>query len=160
MWVGLAWARYFAPSLPTAAAAAAAGEALVARAGSVPRFQRVLGATAWPAEAVAPLTGAAVATPRTPSQLLSAAAAALGDAPGSCAGATLRDGGVPGAAVGAEAWLAGAAVSAPRASGAHPGAGRQGLLLGRRGRSPRPAHAPGLTARCQQRPPGAVQPAA
>ena len=39
MWVlvGLAWARYFALSLPTAAAAAAAGEAPVARAGFFPR---------------------------------------------------------------------------------------------------------------------------
>ena len=33
VWVGLALAPYFAPSLPTAAAAAAAGEAPVARAG-------------------------------------------------------------------------------------------------------------------------------
>ena len=114
--VGLARARYFAPSLPTAAAAAAAGEAPVARAGSVPRFRGVLGAAAWPAEAVARLAGAAVATPRAPSPLPSAAAAALGEAPGSCAGATPRVGGVPGAAVGAVAWLAGAVVSAPRAS--------------------------------------------
>ena len=118
MWVGLAWAQYFAPSLPTAAAAAAAGEAPVARAGSVPRFCGVLGAAEWPAEAVARLAGAAVASPRAPSRLPSAAAAALGDAPGSCAGASPRVGGVPGAAVGATAWLAGAAVSAPRASGA------------------------------------------
>ena len=152
--VGLAWARYFALSLPTAAAAAAAGEAPLARAGSVPGFRGVLGVEAWPAEAVArpagaavatprapsslspaavaaageaPVAragsvprfrgllgvavwpaervvrpaGAAVATPRAPSSLSSAAAAALGDAPGSCAGATPRVGGVPGAAVGA-----------------------------------------------------------
>ena len=165
MWVGLAWARYFALSLPTAAAAAAAGEAPVARAGFFPRLRGVLGAAAWPAEAVAPPAGAAVATPRAPPSLSSAAvaaageapvaragpvprfrgvlgvaawpaeavarpagaavatphapfslssaaAAALGDAPGSCAGATPRVGGVPGAAVGAAAWLAGAAVSA------------------------------------------------
>ena len=87
-------------------------------AGSFPRFRGVLGAAAWPAKAVARLAGAAVATPRAPSLLPSAAAAALGDVPGSCAGATPRVGGVPGAAVGAAAWLAGAAVSASRASGA------------------------------------------
>ena len=44
--------------------------------------------------------------------------------------------------------------------GPPPGAGRQGFLLGRRGRSPRPAQAPGSTARCQRRPPGAAQLAA
>ena len=131
VWVGLAWARYFAPSLPTAAAAAASGEAPVARAGSVPRFRGVLGAAAWAAEAVARLAGAAVATPRAPSPLPSAAAAALGDAPGSGAGATPRVGGVLGAAVGAAAWLAGAAVSAPRASGApNPGRGGRACCLG------------------------------
>ena len=118
VWVGLTWARYFALSLPTAAAAAAAGEAQVVRAGSVPRFRGVLGVAAWVAEAVARPAGAAVATPRAPTSLSSAAAAALGDAPGSCAGATPRVGGVPGAAVGAAAWLAGAAVSASCASGA------------------------------------------
>ena len=58
VWVALAWARYFAPSLPTAAAAAAAGEAPVARAGSFPRFRGVPGAAAWLAEAVARLPGA------------------------------------------------------------------------------------------------------
>ena len=47
--VGLAWAQYFALSLPTAAAAAAAGEAPVARAGSFPRLRGVLGVAAWPA---------------------------------------------------------------------------------------------------------------
>ena len=123
VWVRLSWARYFAPSLRTAATAAAAAEPPVARAGSVPRFRGVLGAAAWPAEAVARLAGAAVATLRAPSPLPSAAAAALGNAPGSCAGATPRVGGVPGAAVGAAAWLAGAAASAPRASGA-PSRGR------------------------------------
>ena len=127
VWVGLAWARYFALSLPTAAAAAAASEAPVARAGSFPRFCGVLGAAAWPAEAVARLTRAAVATPRAPSPLPSAAAAALGDAPGSCAGATPRVGSVPGAAVGARAWLAGAAVSASRASVAPYRGGAAGL---------------------------------
>ena len=116
--VGLTWARYFARSLPNAAAAAAAGEAPVGRAGFVPRFRCILGAAAWPAEAVARLAGAAVATPHAPSPLPSAAAAALGDPPGSCAGATPRVGGVPEAAVVAAAWLAGAPVSALRASGA------------------------------------------
>ena len=90
----------------------------MARAGFVPRFRGVLGVAAWPAEAVARPAGAAVATPRAPSSLSSAAAAALGDAPGSCVGATPRVGGVPGAAVGAAAWLAGAAVPASCASGA------------------------------------------
>ena len=127
VWVGLAWVRYFALSLPTAAAAVAAGEAPVARAGSVPRFRGVLGVAAWLAEAVARTAGAAVATPRAPSSLSSASAAALGDAPGSCAGATPRVGGVPGAAVGAAAWLAGAAVSAFCASGAPSRGGAAGL---------------------------------
>ena len=126
-WVGLAWARYFALSLPTAAAAAAAGEAPVARARFFPRFRGVLGAAAWPAEALARLAGAAVATPRALSLLPSAAAAALGDAPGSCPGASPRVGGVPGAAVGGAAWLAGAAVSASRASGAPSRGGAAGL---------------------------------
>ena len=84
--------------------------------GPSPRFRGVLGAAAWPAEAVARLARAAVATPRAPSPLPPPAAAALGDAPGSFAGATPRVDGVPGAAVGAAAWLAGAAVSASRAS--------------------------------------------
>ena len=127
LWVGLAWARYFALSQPTAAAAAAAGEAPVGRAGSVPRFRGVLGVTAWPAEAVARPAGAAVATPRAPSSLFYAAAAALGDAPGSCAGATPRVGGVQGAVVGAVAWLAAAAVSASCASGAPSRGGAAGL---------------------------------
>ena len=127
VWVGLAWARHFAPSLPTAAAAAAAGGALVARAGSFPCFRGVLEAAAWPAEAVARLAGAAVTTPRAPSPLPSAVAVALGDATGSCAWATPRVGGVPGAAVGAAAWLAGAAVSASRASGAPSRGGEAGL---------------------------------
>ena len=127
VWVGFMWARYFAPSLPTAAAAAAAGEAPVARAGPVPRVCGVLGAAACSAEAVARLAGAVVATPRAPSPLPSAAAAALGDAPGSCAGATPRVGGAPGAAVGAAAWLAGAAAFAPRASGVPSRGGAAGL---------------------------------
>ena len=73
VWVGPAWARYFGLSLPTAAAAAAAGEAPVARAGSFPRFLGVLWAAAWPAEAVAKLAGDEVPTPRAPSPLPSAA---------------------------------------------------------------------------------------
>ena len=97
--------------------------------GSVTRFRGMLGAAAWPAEAVARLAGATVATPRAPSPLPCAAAAALGDAPGSCAGATPRVGGVPGATVGAAAWLAGAAVSAPRASGAPSWGGAAGLAV-------------------------------
>ena len=89
----------------------------------------MLGAAAWPAEVVARLAGAAVATPRAPSPLPSAAAAALSDAPVSCAGATPRVGGVPGAALGAAAWLAGAAVFTPRASGAPSRGGAAGLAV-------------------------------
>ena len=90
-----------APSPLSFAAAAAADEAPVAR---------------------------AVATPRALFLLSSAAAAALGDAPGSCAGAAPRVGGVPGAAVGAAAWLA--AVSASCASGR---GGAAGLAAGAAG---------------------------
>ena len=43
VWLGLVWARYLAPSLPSAAAAAAPGEALGARAGPVPRAGGVRG---------------------------------------------------------------------------------------------------------------------
>ena len=75
----------------------------------------MLGVAAWAAEAVSRPTGAVVAIPRAHFLLSSAAAAALGDAPGSCAGAAPRVGVVPGAAVGAAAWLAGAAVSASAA---------------------------------------------
>ena len=99
----------------------------VARAGSAPRFHGALGVAAWSAEAVVRPAGAAVAIPRAPFLLSSAAAAALGDAPGSCAGATPCVGGVPGAAVGAAAWLAGAAVSASCASGAPSRGGAAGL---------------------------------
>ena len=60
VWLGLVWARYFAPSLPLAAAAAAPGEAPEARAGSAPRARGVPGAAAWPAKVVARLAGAAV----------------------------------------------------------------------------------------------------
>ena len=115
---GVAAAAPRAPSSLPLAAVAAAGEAPVARAGSAPRFRGVLGVAAWSAEAVARPAGAAVATPRAPFSLSTPAAAALGDAAGSCAGATPLVGGVPGAAVGAAAWLAGAAVSASCASGA------------------------------------------
>ena len=48
----------------------------------------------------------------------------------------------------------------PARLGPPPGAGRQGLLLGPRGRSPRLAQAPRSMARCRRRPPGAAQPAA
>ena len=118
VWVGLAWARYFALSLPAAAAAAAAGEAPVARAGSVPRFRGVLGAAAWPAEAVARPAGVAAATPRAPSSLSFAAVAAAGKAPVARAGSVPRFRGVLGvAAWSAEAVArpAGAAVATPRA---------------------------------------------
>ena len=124
---GAAVATPCVPSSLSSAAVAAAGEAPVAPAGSVPRFHGVLGVAAWPAEAVARPAGAAVATPRAPFSLSSAAAAALGDAPGSCAGATPRVGGVPGAAVGAAAWLAEATVSASCASGAPSWGGAAGL---------------------------------
>ena len=124
---GVAAATPCAPSSLSFAAVAAAGEAPVARAGSVPRFRGVLGVAAWSAEAVVRPAGAAVVTPRAPFSLSSAAAAALGDAPGSCAGATPRVGGVPRAAVGAAAWLAGAAVSASCVSGAPSRGGAAGL---------------------------------
>ena len=99
----------------------------MARAGSVPRVCGVLGAAAWPAEAVARLARAVVTTPRAPSPLPYAAAAALGDAPGSCARATPGVVGAPGAAVGAAAWLVGAAVSSPHASGVPSRGGAAGL---------------------------------
>ena len=124
---GAAVATPRAPSSLSCAAVAAAGEAPVAHAGSVPRFRGVLGVAAWPAEGVARPAGAAVATPRAPSSFSFAAAAALGDAPGSRAGATPRVSGVPGAAVGAAAWLAGFAVSASCASGAPYRGGAAGL---------------------------------
>ena len=126
---GVAAAAPRAPSSLSFAAAAAADEAPVARAGSAPRFRGGLGVAAWSAEAVMRPPGAAVAIPRAPFLLSSAAAAALGDAPGSCAGATPRVGGVPGAAVGAAAWLAGAAVSASCASGAPSRGGAAGLAV-------------------------------
>ena len=160
VWVRLVWARYFAPSLPTAAAAAAAGEAPVASAGSISRACGVLRAASWPAEAVARLARAAVATPRAPSPLPSAAAAALGDAPGAAPGLPPSSSARRGLRSGPRRGLLGLPSPAPVRLRSPPGAGRQGLLLGRRGRSPRPAQAPGSTARCRRRPPGAAQPAA
>ena len=80
---GVAPATPRAPSSLSSAAVAAASEAPVARAGSVARFRGVLRVAVWSAEAVARPAGAAVATPRAPFSLSSAAAAALGDAPGS-----------------------------------------------------------------------------
>ena len=124
---GAAVATPSAPSSLSFAAVAAADEAPVARAGSAPRFRSVLGVAAWSAEAMVWPAGAAVAIPRAPFLLSSAAAAALGDAPGSCAGTTPRVSGVPGAAVGAAAWLAGAAVPASCASGAPSRGGAAGL---------------------------------
>ena len=143
VWVGLAWARYFALSLPTAAAAAAAGEASEARAGFFPRLRGVLRAAAWPAEAVSRPAGvaaaaprahsslsfaavaaadeapvAAVATPRTPSSFSSAAAAAAGEAPAARAGSVPRvRGALEVAARPAEVVSrpAGVAAAAPRA---------------------------------------------
>ena len=118
VWLGSAWARYFALSLPTAAAAAAAAEAPVARAGSVLRFRGVLGVAAWPAEAVARPAGATVATPPAPDSLFSAAVAAAGEAPVARAGFVPRFRGV----LGVGAWPAeavarpaGAVVATPRA---------------------------------------------
>ena len=83
VWVclGLAWARYLASSLPSAAAAAAPGEAVRARAGSVPRACGVLGAAAWPARAPARLARAAVSAPCALSPPSSVAAAPPGEAP-------------------------------------------------------------------------------
>ena len=118
VWVGLAWARYFALSLPTAAAAAAAGEAPVARAGPFPRFRGVLGVAASPAEAAARPAGAAVATSRAPSSLSSAAVAAAGEAPMAPAVPVPCFRGMLGVAAWtaeAVARLAGAAVATPRA---------------------------------------------
>ena len=95
VWAGLAWARYFALSLPTAAAAAAAGEASAARAGFFPRLRGVPGAAAPLAPSALSFAAAAaadeapvaaVADPRTPSSVFSAAAAAAGEAPTAGAG--------------------------------------------------------------------------
>ena len=147
VWMGLAWARYYAPSLPTAAAAAAAGEAPVARAGSFPCFHGVLGAAAWQH----------LARPsRSPLQLRQPLAMRPVPAPGlPPVSAACR-----GPRSGPRRGSLGLRSPLPARLGFRPGAGRQGLLLGRGGRSPRPAQAPGSTAWCQQRPPGAAQLAA
>ena len=63
VWLGLVWARYFAPSLLSAAAAAAPGEAPGARAGATPRAGGVPGAAVG---AAARLAGAAVSAPCAP----------------------------------------------------------------------------------------------
>ena len=59
VWLGLVWARYFAPSLPSAAAAAAPGEVPGARAEATPRARGVPGAAAR-------LAGAVVSAPCAP----------------------------------------------------------------------------------------------
>ena len=160
VWTGLAWARYFAPSRSTAAVAAAAGEVPVARADSVPCLRGVLGSAAWPAEAMARLAeprSQPLARPpcsplrlRPPSVMLPVPPPGLPPVSAACRGP--RSGPRRGS-LGLQSPL-------PARLGPPLGAGRQGLLLGRRGRSPRPAQAPGSTARCQRRPPGAVQLAA
>ena len=63
VWLGLLWARYFAPSLPSAAAAAAPGQAPGAHAGATPRAGGVPGAAVG---AAARLAGAAVSAPFAP----------------------------------------------------------------------------------------------
>ena len=60
VWLGLVWARYLAPSLPSAAAAVAPSEAPRARAGAIPRAGGVPGAVVG---AAARLPGAAVSAP-------------------------------------------------------------------------------------------------
>ena len=66
VWLGLVWARYFATSLPSAAAAAAPVQALGAHGGPVPRAGSVPGDAVWPAGAVARLAGDAVSAPCAP----------------------------------------------------------------------------------------------
>ena len=66
VWLGSVWARYLTPSLPSAAAAAAPGEVLGARAEPAPRARWVPGALAWSAGAVVRLVGAAVSAPCVP----------------------------------------------------------------------------------------------
>ena len=127
VWLGLVWARYFAPSLPLAEAAAAPGEGPWARAGSVPRGRGVQRAAAWPAGAVARLARAVVSTPCALCPPPSAAVVAPREASGACAGATPPASGAPGAAVGAAARLVGAALSAPCAPRAPSRGGAAGL---------------------------------
>ena len=103
VWLGLVWARYFAPSLPSAAAAAAPAEAPGARAGAIPRAGAVIGAAVG---AAARLAGAAVSGPC---------------APGAPSG---------GGAAGLTPWAAGAVSSAgegPWGDGSVSAGGRPGL---------------------------------
>ena len=76
VWVclGLVWARYFAPSLPSAAAAAAPGEAPGASAGATPCAGGVPGAAVG---AAARLAWAAVSAPCAPGTLSGGGAAGL-----------------------------------------------------------------------------------
>ena len=53
VWLGLVWARYSAPSLPSAAGAVVPAEALGARVGPIPTDGAVRGASARPAGAAA-----------------------------------------------------------------------------------------------------------
>ena len=150
---GVAAAAPRAPSSLSFAAVAAADEAPLARAGSALHFCGVLGVAAWSAEAVVRAAGAAVAIPRAPFLLSSAAAAALGDAPGSCAGAAPRVGGVPWPRSGPRRGSLGLRSPLPARLGPPPGAGRRGWLLGRRRRSSRLAQAPGPAAAARPAPP-------
>ena len=104
VWVWLVWARYFAPSLPTAAAAAWRVR---------PRRWR-----------------GSLGRGRNLSRTLSAPLCGCGS-PQRCARFLRRGyprvGGAPEAAVRAATWLAGAAVSAPRASGVPSRGGAAGL---------------------------------
>ena len=150
---GVAAAAPRAPSSLSFAAVAAADEAPVARAGSAPRFRGVLGAAAWSAEAVVRPAGAAVAIPRAPFLLSSAAAAALGDAPGSCAGAAPVSAACPGPRSGPRRGSLGLRSPLPARLGPSLGAGRRGWLLGRRRWSSRLAQAPGPAAAARPAPP-------
>ena len=151
--VGLAWARYFALSLPTAAAAAAAGEAPLARAGSVPRSAACGGSWRGPLRRWRGLPGPRsqplARPPRSPLRLRQPSAMrpvpALGLPPVSAACRGPRSGPRRG--------LLGPRSPLPARLGPPPGAGRQGLLLGRRGRSPRLAQAPGPAAAARPAPP-------
>ena len=112
---GVAAAAPRVPSSLPFAAVAAADEAPVAAVAN-PRMPSSFSSAAAAAADEAPTARAgSVATPREPFLLPCAAAAALGGASSSCAGAAPLVGGVSGAAAGAAAWLA--AVSASCASG-------------------------------------------